>query len=523
MSYMSQARSGFSTTQGYDAHKLQGRDDTEGALAKVLALNVDAMQELEEGSLTCAITHLREAEALSATLPDRSSRATTLNNMACYYRKVNKPQIAMKCLVRALRLETASSSSSSDLSAAKTHLNIASVLSCMSKHEQALRHAQGALQLLLALCHSPPDRPPGEPVDADACVTTAGAFLSVGAELEHLGRLRQAAGNYRRGIEFATTYLSPDAPVRAALAEALESLLPRRTTQNSMQNSTVPVGCVAGTSSRTRTRENVSVGSSSIRPGDTSPGMSVRSLSCAPAETADLPPFVWDAASAVALPKLVEDEPLPPFLLVDTVYGPHELHVAGERASRASSLVLTDEDILQAVINIQRSFREYSTLKRQENNAARVIQQRKIQGRWRAKQDHRQQTQASIKVQAVWRGMKARGDALNIRREIAGQHRRIAHENCDAYQADAAPSNVPSSAGAAHVLDASPKAAAGTIGVGDHFLEEHSHDCEPCIHSTVLLPLDESLDDGELFFPRDVRDNDYYSMEQFEVSLDEPS
>ncbi|KAF4741257.1 hypothetical protein FOZ63_030982, partial [Perkinsus olseni] len=121
----------------------------------IAALNHRATRDLREGSMASCIAHLREAEALAASVSDTSFHAMTLNNMASYHRAMDRPHMAMRFLVRALRLEMACQGPTADLSVAGTHLNISSVLSHLGRHHQSLRHAQGALKLLNARSASP--------------------------------------------------------------------------------------------------------------------------------------------------------------------------------------------------------------------------------------------------------------------------------------------------------------------------------------------------------------------------------
>lgn len=86
---------------------------------------------------------LKKAEILTKHHP--SEKATTLNNLACYYRRLGKLHAAMTCLKRALEIEK---KLQSVRNAADTHLNLCAVLSQLGKHQQALEQAQEALIIL---------------------------------------------------------------------------------------------------------------------------------------------------------------------------------------------------------------------------------------------------------------------------------------------------------------------------------------------------------------------------------------
>lgn len=86
---------------------------------------------------------LKKAEILTKHHP--SEKATTLNNLACYYRRLGKLHAAMTCLKRALEIEE---KLQNVRNAADTHLNICAVLSQLGKHQQGLEQAQEALIIL---------------------------------------------------------------------------------------------------------------------------------------------------------------------------------------------------------------------------------------------------------------------------------------------------------------------------------------------------------------------------------------
>jgi hypothetical protein len=60
------------------------------------------------------------------------SRATTFNNLACYYRRLGKLRTAYNYLSNALEIELKLDSVST---LADTHLNLCAVLSQLEKHE----------------------------------------------------------------------------------------------------------------------------------------------------------------------------------------------------------------------------------------------------------------------------------------------------------------------------------------------------------------------------------------------------
>ena len=86
---------------------------------------------------------LKKAEIL--TERDAAGRAVTYNNLACYYRRVGRLHAALKFLKKALSIEARLERVTNP---ADTHLNICAVPSQLSRHAEALRHAQAALRLI---------------------------------------------------------------------------------------------------------------------------------------------------------------------------------------------------------------------------------------------------------------------------------------------------------------------------------------------------------------------------------------
>merc|ERR1711959_771573 len=69
----------------------------------------------------------------------------TLNNLGCYYKKKGRLRSALKCLGKALKIESRLTDCKNP---ADTHLNICACQSQLGRHNEALEHAQAALILL---------------------------------------------------------------------------------------------------------------------------------------------------------------------------------------------------------------------------------------------------------------------------------------------------------------------------------------------------------------------------------------
>jgi tetratricopeptide (TPR) repeat protein len=73
--------------------------------------------------------------------------ALTFNNLGCYYKKVKKPKVAYRYMLKALELEEQCDLPESHL--ASTKLNICAILSSMSKHTEAVQYANSACSDLI--------------------------------------------------------------------------------------------------------------------------------------------------------------------------------------------------------------------------------------------------------------------------------------------------------------------------------------------------------------------------------------
>ena len=72
-------------------------------------------------------------------------KATTYNNLACYYRRTGKVRTALSYLIKALELEL---KLDNPKTLADTHLNLCAVLSQLDRHEDALQHSMLSIILL---------------------------------------------------------------------------------------------------------------------------------------------------------------------------------------------------------------------------------------------------------------------------------------------------------------------------------------------------------------------------------------
>lgn len=157
---------------------------------------------------------LKKAEVLTQH-HHPAERATTLNNLACYYRRLGKLHAAMTSLTRALGIEK---KLNNVRNAADTHLNLCAVLSQLGKHQEALGHAQSALLTLqdeffqkqTNAEDSGASSPTRSAMQLDRVSVMCIAYHNMGVEQEFLKDLENCVTSYKKGVGLAEQYLGVD-------------------------------------------------------------------------------------------------------------------------------------------------------------------------------------------------------------------------------------------------------------------------------------------------------------------------
>lgn len=176
--------------------------------------NLLSMSFLQQDNYAVTIELLKKAEILAQHHP--KEKATTLNNLACYYRRLGKLHTAMTCLKQALAIEKKTLKDTKH--AADTHLNMCAVLSQLGKHQEALQHAQAAL---VALQEEFFNKAPvgGDARESDTSVASAQldrvsvmciAYHNIGVEQEFLKDYESSVLSYKKGVGLAEQYLGVD-------------------------------------------------------------------------------------------------------------------------------------------------------------------------------------------------------------------------------------------------------------------------------------------------------------------------
>ena len=175
-----------------------------------LNLNRRGIVLVNDGQAGAALPLLKDALRHTARLPPTSAtlalQATTLNNLGCAYKRKNEPQLALKYLREACRLEAANANGPSELAGAFINLGVS--YSDAGEHRQALRAGLKALDLL-------------------AGAKTAGQVTSyvicthnVAVEYEYLVKPSLALQYYTKSYETAAECLGQQHPLTLALAQA---------------------------------------------------------------------------------------------------------------------------------------------------------------------------------------------------------------------------------------------------------------------------------------------------------------
>lgn len=169
------------------------KDDPE---ALTSSLNSRAMLFLELNSFNTALSLLHQAiyilKSKKQTEAIAQLKVTTLNNLGCVYKQLEKPKKALYYLNEALSL---SSRYASSIDTSSVHLNISSIKSAQSAHEEALFHAMTSLKLC-TLTYSDSEILP-----------LLSSYYQTGSEYSYLHQVKEAKKYFKQGFELAHRYL----------------------------------------------------------------------------------------------------------------------------------------------------------------------------------------------------------------------------------------------------------------------------------------------------------------------------
>jgi len=212
--------------------------------------NMLAMNSLNTGELETCYTLLTRGEQLTAnkagapTTERLRLRAVTLNNLGCYYKKKGRLRSALKCLEKALKIESRLPDCKNP---ADTHLNICACQSQLNRHNEALEHAQAALILLQDELFSSGGAKDAEAPPKERVAVMAIAYHNVAVEQEYLKKYDLSIQSYRKALEIAEKHLGPDQGITHVLKDVstkarhdqvLRSRLRKKAEQKALANGT---------------------------------------------------------------------------------------------------------------------------------------------------------------------------------------------------------------------------------------------------------------------------------------------
>ena len=193
---------------------------SEGELEEfILNLNRDAMNYLKEENYSLALETLQSADKMLKTIDQASNnklQAITLNNFGCFYKRINKPNVALRFLKKACQKESIEPVDNTNL--AGTLLNICAIYSQLGKHDLALEHGCKALHLVEKCESSSPN----------LVSTLIIGYHNTGVEYEFLDQMKQAVECYKAAWQCASKQLGENNPLTQSIHksynEALEKL-----------------------------------------------------------------------------------------------------------------------------------------------------------------------------------------------------------------------------------------------------------------------------------------------------------
>ena len=170
----------------------------------ILTYNRKAMESLRNEDYQSCLSLLTKAESLLSSNQFKhpsSLFGITLNNLACYYRRIGNPLLALNYLQKGLEILSKPPVDINQLGG--THLNISTILSQTGDHYNALLNVLKAINLI----KSSPS------IDNTLMTTLIAAYHNAGIEYEHLSHFLEALKIYTKAFELAKKHLSRNHPL----------------------------------------------------------------------------------------------------------------------------------------------------------------------------------------------------------------------------------------------------------------------------------------------------------------------
>lgn len=191
--------------------------DEQFSLLELQLLNYNklGMDLLRENRINEAINYLKQAESsLDAEFLNPKIVAITYNNLGCFYKKVQQPEIALKYLKNASKYEDYNKNPSS---LAGTHLNLCVIYSELQNHQLALDEGLKAIKILENQNFE----------DKNTINTYIIAHYNSASEFESLLRTREAITYYRLAYEISVEKLGPNHQLTNVMRKNFEEAVGR--------------------------------------------------------------------------------------------------------------------------------------------------------------------------------------------------------------------------------------------------------------------------------------------------------
>ncbi|CAG9327643.1 unnamed protein product [Blepharisma stoltei] len=188
----------------------------------ILNLNKQALENLHNPST--ALSNLQQAERIllenaSQNLKNRLKlMALTFNNFACYYKRMNQPNVALLYLNQASKLEYQTLSSPIDL--ASTQLNLCAINSQLGRHAAALENAKQAIKFFSQVNENE--------LSSNEISKIVAAYFNAGTEFEYTYNLEEAFEHMQKGFELGKKYLHLNHPLVKNICKSLNNLKERK-------------------------------------------------------------------------------------------------------------------------------------------------------------------------------------------------------------------------------------------------------------------------------------------------------
>ena len=162
------------------------------------------MEAMGQGDMTRALQALRtcdqilqQADKYNIQEKDRAKiTALTMNNLGCYYKKLNLPLVALRYMELSLKADVGNGAPLSHI--ASTKLNICAVLSSIKRHVDAKQLAQEAVKDLLKAIDNN-EKQDGSSIQYTLMI----AQFNLAVEFEHLNELQDALDSYQQALIYA--------------------------------------------------------------------------------------------------------------------------------------------------------------------------------------------------------------------------------------------------------------------------------------------------------------------------------